>query len=234
MNYIKVFITIFSFSALVSCHKDKNYVINDGTMAEDIISISYISTTSTDADSSSSIRIRVSLQPKAQQANFVTLSTNKGKINGIGNLDSVQVNLNRYADFTLTSGQVEGAVFLRAAVLGSFFRDTIVNFKKAYPDTIIIKPASYVVQKNSPLTVDIELFKNLGFASKNQSFQFKATNALGNPEGQFSTNNSFEPGNPLVATFTPSLDFEGEVTLEVVVVKDDASRIKQSVKVKVL
>jgi hypothetical protein len=229
---------IISFSAIIillnSCAKNSEYTLNDKLSPDDIIKFSSITPTSIDADSNSQIIIRVQISPNTDSTKTITLSTNKGILNGKSATESLTTNLNRYVDFSLTAGQIPGSVSLRASVSGTnLIRDTLISFNKAYPDSLWLKPTSYSITKNSEVSINVNLFKVKGYPSKNQTILFSSTDLNGNQTGNFFTNDTFNPGATLAATFKPDTDFVGVVNLKVTVVRDNGTTIVNSAKIDV-
>lgn len=216
-----------------SCVKENEYVVNKDLNPDDIIKFASISPYSVYADSVSDVTIRIRIYSNSDSAQNILLATNKGLINGKSNSEQVLTNLNRYVDFILTAGQVPGKVSLRASVLGSYTRDTIIHFLKAYPDSVIVTPDSFKIPKNTELSVSVIFFSKIGYPSKNQSFLFSAVDSAGNSIGLFSKTGDYIPGNVLKANFSPEEDYTGLGLLQVIVVKEDGGRIVGTAKISV-
>ena len=135
---------------ITSCIKNSGYTVNDGLKPDDIIAFTSIEPINPFADSDAEILIRVRINPQSSANQSVTLTTTEGTINGASKSESVTTNTDRYADFKLKTGQVAGPVLLKATVMTDYSRDTIINFLKAYPDSIIINPEKYVMEKIQP------------------------------------------------------------------------------------
>jgi len=210
---------------LPGCTKDAGYIINDGLLPDNVIQITKLLPNTSVADSTTEVRIRVNINKNADHNAYVTLTTSLGYFNNQQKKDSAQVNADRYAEFVLRTGQQPGIADIRASVLGSFYRDTTLQLAKSYPDSVIVISDSYTLQQNTVLHVAISLFKAIGYPSKNQVMQYRALDASGNPVGNFTVTNSYSPGAPLDATFTPANNYTGTAILQVHVVKENGTRV---------
>lgn len=219
--------------AFLSCVKTSDYTINDGLQPNDIIAISSIEPVEAYADSSTEILIRVKINSNSSANHSVTLTTTEGSINGASKSESVTTNTDRYADFKLTTGQAAGPVFLKATVLSDYSRDTILQFLKAYPDSIIIKPEKYIADKNTELPVTINLFRYKGYPSRSQNIFYSALTPTGDDAGTVVAGSRFSPGNSIDAVFTPKQDYEGDVVITVTVLQENGSAKKNSVKINI-
>ena len=209
----------------LSCKKEKEFVINDELNPDDIIKITSILPATVYADSNSKIIIRVQINAHSDSAVNVSLTTTSGIINAKSKSEVMRVNVNRYADFILTSGHTPGPISIRASVLGTYFRDTILNFTKSYPDTILVYPEAYTVAKNSSVAASIQLIRNIGFPSLNQTIFLSALDAEGKNIGRFTYSQAYIPGTPINASFSPPVDYTGKITLQATVVKENGERI---------
>jgi hypothetical protein len=228
MNKIIFLVIVIIFFA---CAKNSDYVINKGLSPDDIIKFTSITPDSAYADSNSQVIIRVSVNPNTDTPQDVTLTTDKGIINGKSASETMTTNLNRYVDFVLTAGQLSGPVFLRTTVASSYTRDTTLIFGKAYPDTIIIRPDAFTVSAGSTLNVNIDLLRFKGYASKDQNIFLSALDSTGNEIGQFTYSESFVPGAPLSAVFSSPSTYTGKAVLKTIVVRDDGSKIAAQIKI---
>ncbi len=224
IKYITLVCCVILFY-FISCVKNTDYVINDGLNVNDIIRISSISPMTASADSSTQITIRVSINSKTDSAENVTLTTSSGTVNGISKSESMSVNVNKYADFVLKTGQISGPLLLRASVLGSYFRDTILTLSIAYPDTIIVQPDNYIVTAGASSNAKINFIRYQGFPSRDQTIFLSSLDSSGNVMGQFTTTDSFNPGSPLNAVFTPLAGYTGRATLLAILIRKDGTRI---------
>ncbi|QXU42936.1 hypothetical protein [Pedobacter sp. D749] len=223
LNYLSIaLILLFIIS---SCKKQEEYVINDKLNPDEIINITSIQPGSFAADSNSKYIIRVQINSRTDSAVSVNLTTTSGLINSKSRSETMRVNVNRYADFILTAGQTPGPISLRASVLSTFFRDTILTFTKSYPDTILLHPEAYTIAKNSSVVANIQLIKNMGFPSKNQTIFLSALDISGNNIGRFTYTGSYSPGAVISGSFSPPTDYIGVVTLVTTVVKEDGGKI---------
>jgi len=221
VNITSYLIVIMFHFSLVSCSWLDNYTINEGLNPDEIINFESISPISSPADSSSKILVRETIYSNSDSAHFVSLSTTSGVINGKSKNEKMQVNLERYADFILTTGQVPGPVLLHTSVLGQYSADTVIYYSISYPDTILIIPNSYSIDKNTVLNLNINLVKNMGYASKGLTLILSAQDSVGNELGNFITTQTYSPGAPVVATFTGTNDFTGHVTLKAFIKEEE-------------
>lgn len=208
-----------------SCKKDAKYVINKELNPDEIIKIISIKPATVQADSNSKIILRVQVNSHTDSATTVVLTTTSGLINAKSKSESTRVNVNRYADFVLTAGNSPGPVSIRASVLGTFFRDTIINLSKSYPDTILVYPEAYNIAMNSSVAASIQLIKNMGYPSQNQTIFLSALDATGNNLGRFTFSGVYSPGTPISASFSAPVNYNGKVTLQATVIKEDGSKI---------
>lgn len=208
-----------------ACKKEKEYVINDELNPDAIIKIASLKYQSLLADSNSTIIVRVQINLHTDSAFNVTLTTTTGLINGKTRSETMQVNVSRYADFVLTAGRTSGPVSLRASVMSTFFRDTTLNLTKSYPDTILIYPEAYNITKNSSVAASIFLVKNTGYPSRNQTLFLSATDESGNNLGRFTYNGTYIPGNTILGSFTPPVDYSGKIILQATVIKENGEKI---------
>jgi len=213
---------------LSSCTKNSSYIINSRLMADDIVKISSIAPIIALADSNSQIIIRVNVNSNADSAQNITLTTNEGIINGKSKSETLLTNLSRFGEFVLTTGQSPGPVTLRASVQGSYFRDTIINFTKSYPDSIIVQPDEFIISKNAEVNVSVNLFRNKGYPSKNQTLLLSSMDSTGNSTGKFITIGDFVPSQILATKFIPEQDFIGKVKLNVFIIREDGSKLMGS------
>lgn len=216
---------------LTSCTKDSNFIINDGLNPNNIIQITSIDPLSALADSSTQITVRVHINSNADSAENVVLTTTSGLINNKSVSETMKVNVNRSADFILRTGQTSGKVFIRAKVLSSYFRDTILTLSKAYPDVVSLNPDAYTISKGSSLHLALNLTRNIGYPSKDQAIQLQALDSAGKDIGGFNYTGSFIPGSPINANFTPPADYAGNVTLLATVLRSDGSKINGQVNI---
>jgi hypothetical protein len=224
MNNVKLALITFLFF-MVSCIKNSDYIINNGLNPDNIVSITSINPIDASADSATQILIRVKINSNADSAQAVILTTSSGIINGKSKSETANVNVSRYADFILTTGQTYGPVALRASVLGSYFKDTIITLAPAYPDTIIVLPDNYNIPKGSASNSKINFVKYQGYPSKNQTILLTSLDSTGNIMGQYIYSDSFNPGTSLKAVFTPLANYTGKATLKVVLIRKDGTRI---------
>lgn len=225
-------LTLITF-VILSCVKTSDYTINDGLLPDDIITISEINPVEVYADSSTEVLVRVKINANSSANQSVTLTTTAGLINGSSKSESITTNTDRYADFKLTAGQAAGPVFLKATVLTDYSRDTIINFLKAYPDSIIINPEKFVIDKNTTLPIEINLFRYKGYPSAGQNIFYSATTSGGEKAGTIIPDGEFAPGNKVNAVFTPNQDLEGDVFITVTVLTEDGSKMDSSIKIKI-
>ncbi|WP_288882982.1 hypothetical protein [Pedobacter panaciterrae] len=222
------FVFLLGFIALTyySCKKqDDDFIINKDLKADSIIRISSIQPATAFADSNSKIIIRVQINSYTDSAVNVTLTTSSGIINSKSRSESMRVNVNRYADFILTSGHTPGPVTLRATVLGTFYRDTILTFAKAYPDTVLVYPEAYTVTMNSSVAASIQLIRKIGRPSFGQTIFLSSLDANGNNLGRFTYGGTYSPGETITASFSPPVDYVGKVVLQATVLREDGTRI---------
>lgn len=220
-----IFFFCITLCLFTSCIKNSDYIINQGLAPDNLIKITSITPATALADSSTQITIRVSINNTTDSAKSVTLTTSAGIINGKSNSETMSVNLNRYADFVLRTGQVAGIISLRASVLTTFYRDTTISLGVAYPDTLILKPDSYSMTKGSTLNVGINLLRYSGFPSNNQTILLSSLDSAGNNIGQFNYAGTYSPGSLLTGTFSAPSNFAGKATLQIVLVKKDGTKM---------
>lgn len=220
-------------SMLLSCSKDSDYKINDGLLPDDIIKISSVSNLTPYADSSTEVLIRVEINKHSSSNQSVTLTTTQGVLNSASKSETATTNTDRYVVFKLRTGQTAGPVLLRATVLTDYSRDTIINFQKAYPDSIIIDPEKYIIDKNTTLSLDVNFFRNKGYPSLGQNIFYSAVSDNGMKVGTVTTSDSFTPGSIIKATFTPNTDYVGDAFIVVKVVKENGSQMESEVKITV-
>lgn len=224
-NLYNAVLLLLTSIALLSCKKEKEYVINKGLNPNDIIKITSIQPTIGLADSNSKIILRVQINKHTDSATTVVLTTSSGLINSKSKSEAMRVNVNRYVDFVLTSGNTSGPVSIRAAVMGTFFSDTLINFTKSYPDTILVYPEAYTIAMNSSVAASIQLIKNTGYPSQNQTIFLSALDAEGNNLGRFTYSGAYSPGTAISASFNPPVDYVGKIMLQTTVIKEDGSKI---------
>jgi hypothetical protein len=200
---------------------------------DDIIAFTSIEPINPFADSDAEILIRVRINPQSSANQSVTLTTTEGTINGASKSESVTTNTDRYADFKLKTGQVAGPVLLKATVMTDYSRDTIINFLKAYPDSIIINPEKYVMEKNTSLPIEVNLFRHKGYPSAGQNIFYSATTLAGEKAGTVTPDGEFVPGNKINATFTPNQDLEGDIFIIATIIKEDGSQMTSKTRVRV-
>lgn len=223
-------ITTFFIS---SCIKDEDYSINDKLAPDSIINIASIEPNGAFADSSTEIIVRVTINKQSSANQPITLTTTQGLINNSSKSETVTTNTDRYVDFKLKTGQIAGPVFLKATVLTDYSRDTIINFLKAYPDSIIINPEKFIIDKNTTLALEVNLFRYNGYPSLGQNVFYSAVSNNGAIVGRVTTSTGFSPGNVIDATFTPNTDYIGEVFVVVSVFKTDGTKMESRVKITV-
>lgn len=216
---------------LTSCTKDSDFIINKGLNPNDIIQITSIQPLSALADSSTQITIRVHINSNTDSAENVVLTTTSGLINNKSASETMKVNVNRSADFILRTGQTSGKVFIRAKVLTSYFRDTILTLSKAYPDVVSLEPDAYTISKGSSLHLALNLTRNIGYPSKDQAIQLQALDSGGKDIGGFNYTGTFIPGSSINTNFTPPADYAGNVTLLAAVFQSDGSKVIGQVKI---
>jgi hypothetical protein len=227
----RVFLIGIACSILWSCAKDSDYKINDGLSPDDIIKISSISNLTPYADSSTEVLIRIEINKYSSSNQPVTLTTTQGIINNASKSETVTTNTDRYVDFKLKTSQTAGPVLLKATVLTDYSRDTIINFQKAYPDSIVIDPEKYIIDKNTTLSLDVNLFRYEGYPSLGQNIFYSAVSDNGMKAGTVTTSDSFTPGSIIKVTFTPNTDYVGDALIVVKVLKEDGSKKESEVKI---
>jgi|GEM_PF-1369636 len=229
LSFYILFICLFA----TGCIKNKDYVLNDGLDPDSIIRISSITPGHITADSHTAVIIRVAIAPEATEAYTVTLHTNRDHFSNDSQTMTQAVNMERYSDFILHTGSSAGPAHITAVVKDSLKTDTLLYFNTSYPDTLIIKPAHYVMTGMTEQDISVKLFKAKGYASAAPVLQYTAVDSLGNPAGTLEESTPYIPGNDIRLKFTPLPGFTGTITLEAILFKENAAAITGRNRIKI-
>lgn len=215
------------------CIKNRDYVLNDGLDPGSIIRIASVTPGYITADSHTAVIIRVAIAPAATEAHTVTLQTDRGYFPNDSQTMTQTVNMERYTDFILHTGSSAGPAHITAVVKDSLKTDTLLYFNTSYPDTLIIKPAHYVMTGMTEQDIRVKLFKAKGYASAAPVLQYTAVDSLGNPAGTLEESTPYIPGNDIRLKFTPLPGFTGTITLEAILFKENAAAITGRNRIKI-
>lgn len=147
---------------IIACTKeDDEYALNheDGFSSGSLISFKGIDLLNVEADGVSYSTILVQIHPETDaQYRQVSLSTTVGKFANGGMTDTVDVNAEGRAYFTISSNSPKRAAI--RAMVRSYSVDTIIDFRPALPDDILIAADNFVIDNTQSISVSTSLLRN--------------------------------------------------------------------------
>lgn len=229
----KIALSLVCATVLSGCYKDCDQDAEIASPGE-IIRFDRIDNLPAFADSSTQILVRVKVGNENNSFHEVTLTASAGLVNGATGAAAETTNIDGYANFYFTPGQVASAVKLRTKVGENLYRDTSITLLPAYPDLVLLQPDTYTMTKNTTLNADLKLIRYNGYPSKGQTIVLSAVDATsGGTVGTLVSSGSFQPGSDLELTFTPNADYTGIVLLKAVIIQSSGAQQSATVQVTV-
>lgn len=225
IKYSKLLFCLLSALLLFGCIKNKDYVLNEGLHPDSIIRIAAVTPGYITADSHTAVIIRVVIAAAASENYAITLQTDRGYFSNDSQVQTQTVNMDRYTDFILLPGSHSGPAKLTATVKDHYKAETLLHFHTAYPDTLIIAPAYYVMDNMTDQTIKIKLLKAVGYASAAPVLRYAALDSMGQPAGTLEETTPYVPGADIQLKFTPATGFSGTATLQAILLKGDTATI---------
>src|SRR6218665_2910726 len=132
---------------IMSCTKeDDEYALNnkDGFSPGSLISFKEIDLLNVEADGGSYRTIKLHIHPETQaQYRKISLTKTVGKFANGEKTDTIEVNAEGQAYFTISSNEPKRALI--RAIVRSYNVDTIINFRAALPDDILVDADKFVI-----------------------------------------------------------------------------------------
>jgi hypothetical protein len=195
-NFLHIVLFSMIFLAFSACYKDDHFLLENKNL-NTLFSFS-AGSDSIPADGYSTTPIIVSGLPIdiVDSNNLIKLTTSKSSFQGFSSdtimlqtalvYDSTNALFDRVASVLLKSTLRVDSAFLTATMQG-FSKSISVYFTRAYPDSMrIVSPAIYLTHSYTTVnSFEVDLFRNSGIPSLNDSVSFLITDTLNQPIGYY-------------------------------------------------
>jgi hypothetical protein len=158
--YKSIFIVILL--VLISCtREDQEYSLNNpkGLSTNSLIYFKKIDHTIVEADGTSYSTIAVQIHPETDpQYRSISLKTTIGKFANGRTTDTISANADGLVYFTVKSNVPERAKI--SAMVRSYSIDTLIDFRPALPDDLLIGADQFVINTTQSVTINTNLMRN--------------------------------------------------------------------------